>query len=388
MIQSICVYGFMTISFFLLLQTATKKIHNGQISTYIIPLFPLRFSLAILIFAFFAGVRWDVGIDHLTYLSEYLSLQQNGFTRREDFEPAYIALQQLLVSLHAPFYIYFGIVAALQIILASAFLKNERYLLPFFWFLVMTDGIFFSWMNIMRQTLAGAGMLCLLSASLEKRRWLYFCTGMFFLSFIHKSAIIIMPLCLLFFLKLEKLTISRTIQYILLFAAIIISTMNVWRDMIAMVDSIFQFIGYDERFNTAQLENLEVRNMNFGGRQILSLLLNLIIIAYSPLLRKIYPNKKFGLAYILFIVFYVTHYLFMSNMTFSRIANQFLPFRAVIMAYLLYYLFHIRRTKNNILIGLLIISICCIQLLASIYLDEGHHTDCIRYMFFWDHFYV
>lgn len=378
----------MTISFFLLLQTATKKIHNGQISTYIIPLFPLRFSLAILIFAFFAGVRWDVGIDHLTYLSEYLSLQQNGFTRREDFEPAYIALQQLLVSLHAPFYIYFGIVAALQIILASAFLKNERYLLPFFWFLVMTDGIFFSWMNIMRQTLAGAGMLCLLSASLEKRRWLYFCTGMFFLSFIHKSAIIIMPLCLLFFLKLEKLTISRTIQYILLFAAIIISTMNVWRDMIAMVDSIFQFIGYDERFNTAQLENLEVRNMNFGGRQILSLLLNLIIIAYSPLLRKIYPNKKFGLAYILFIVFYVTHYLFMSNMTFSRIANQFLPFRAVIMAYLLYYLFHIRRTKNNILIGLLIISICCIQLLASIYLDEGHHTDCIRYMFFWDHFYV
>lgn len=362
--------------------------HNGQISTYIIPLFPLRFSLAILIFAFFAGVRWDVGIDHLTYLSEYLSLQQNGFTRREDFEPAYIALQQLLVSLHAPFYIYFGIVAALQIILASAFLKNERYLLPFFWFLVMTDGIFFSWMNIMRQTLAGAGMLCLLSASLEKRRWLYFCTGMFFLSFIHKSAIIIMPLCLLFFLKLEKLTISRTIQYILLFAAIIISTMNVWRDMIAMVDSIFQFIGYDERFNTAQLENLEVRNMNFGGRQILSLLLNLIIIAYSPLLRKSYPNKKFGLAYILFIVFYVTHYLFMSNMTFSRIANQFLPFRAVIMAYLLYYLFHIRRTKNNILIGLLIISICCIQLLASIYLDEGHHTDCIRYMFFWDHFYV
>lgn len=164
--------------------------------------------------------------------------------------------------------------------------------------------------------------------------------------------------------------------------------MNVWRDMIAMVDSIFQFIGYDERFNTAQLENLEVRNMNFGGRQILSLLLNLIIIAYSPLLRKSYPNKKFGLAYILFIVFYVTHYLFMSNMTFSRIANQFLPFRAVIMAYLLYYLFHIRRTKNNILIGLLIISICCIQLLASIYLDEGHHTDCIRYMFFWDHFYV
>lgn len=103
MLQSLCVYGFMIFSFFTLLQTVTVVKKNGQRLTKTIPFYPIRYSIALLIFAFFSGVRWDVGIDYLTYLTEYLSIQQNGFTIREDFETGYIALQEMLLKMHVPF---------------------------------------------------------------------------------------------------------------------------------------------------------------------------------------------------------------------------------------------------------------------------------------------
>ena len=386
MFQSICVYGFMSIAFFLLLQTTTKRMCNGQMCVQTIPLFRCRFCIALLIFAFFSGVRWDVGIDHLSYLSEYLSLQKNGFTRREDFEVGYIAFQKLLVSLQMPFFVYFGLIAALQIFLASTYFKDQRYLLAFYWVLIMLGGDFFSWMNGMRQALAGAGLLCVLALTLEKKQWFVFCVCAYGLSFIHKSAILMMPLCLLFYVKLEKIMINRYAQFAVYFSALAVSSMSVWTNLIGLVDTLFQFIGFGERFNSNLLENLEARTMTFGGRRILFMLVDLILITYSPILRKAYPTRKFGFAYLMFIVYYVLQPLFITSLVFSRIVNYFYPFRSIVCAYLLYYLFRIRRTANSIFCGVVIFTIVCLYMLVSLYLDEGGHTSCMRYMFFWNHF--
>lgn len=143
MLQSLCVYGFMIFSFFTLLQTVTVVKKNGQRLTKTIPFYPIRYSIALLIFAFFSGVRWDVGIDYLTYLTEYLSIQQNGFTIREDFETGYIALQEMLLKMHAPFYVYFAIIALLQFAFSTTYFRHARYLLPYFCVLIMTGGDFF-----------------------------------------------------------------------------------------------------------------------------------------------------------------------------------------------------------------------------------------------------
>lgn len=386
MFQSICIYGFMSIAFFLLLQTTTKRMCNGQVCVQAIPLFRCRFCIALLIFAFFSGVRWDVGIDHLSYLSEYLSLQKNGFTRREDLEIGYIAVQKLLVSLQMPFFVYFGLIAALQVFLASTYFRSQRYLLAFYWVLIMLGGDFFSWMNGMRQALAGAGLLCVLSLTLEKKRWIVFCICAYGLSFIHRSAIIMMPLCLLFYMRLEKFTISRYVQYTIYFSALALSSMSIWTNLIGVVDTVFQFIGLGERFNTELLENLDVRTMNFGGRRVLFMLVDLIIIGYSCVLREVYPTKKFGFAYLMFIVYYVLQPLFITSLVFSRIVNYFYPFRSIVCAYLLYYLFRIRRTTNNTICGVFIFAVMCLYMLVSLYLDKGGHTNCMRYMFFWNHF--
>ena len=54
-------------------------------------------------------------------------------------------------------------------------------------------------------------------------------------------------------------------------------------------------------------------------------------------------------------------------------------------SYLLFYLFRIKNTPINYCVGLVIIMLFLMHLFIQIYADPGHHTDCIRYQFFWDY---
>lgn len=388
MLQSLCVYGFMIFSFFTLLQTGTVVKKNGQRLTKTIPFYPIRYSIALLIFAFFSGVRWDVGIDYLTYLTEYLSIQQNGFTIREDFETGYIALQEMLLKMHVPFYVYFAIIALLQFAFSTTYFRHARYLLPYFCVLIMTGGDFFSWMNAMRQAIVSTAFLLLISLTIEKKRWIVYLIALYLLTFIHKSALLLAPLLLLYYFKLEKVQINRKIQYILYFCALALSAFPLWQSLLSFAENVLSLIGLGDRFTAAVLARYQTREVNFGARRIIFLLIDLTIIAYSTKLRKVYPTKGFGFAYLMYIIFYITQSIFISSLTFSRIVGYFYTFRAVIGSYLLYYLFHIRPNKYNVLIGFLIIFLFLSHLFIQIYADRGGHTDCIRYMFFWDNFLI
>ena len=110
-----------------------------------------------------------------------------------------------------------------------------------------------------------------------------------------------MPLCLLYYLPLDNVYIKKPLQFILFFSVIVLSDLSIWQYLLDIVDGAMSFIGY-ERFTDGTLETLEVRDMNFGVRRIIFLIIDIVIITYSDKLRQVYKSRKFGLSLLLFIV--------------------------------------------------------------------------------------
>ena len=142
MILSLGVYGFMMGSLYLL---ATKAKYSKVRFLY--------YWISVLIFTVFCAIRYNVGVDYLSYLNEYnYVLLGSGFSR--DFEPAFEAITKVLASSGCHFSIYFGIWSLLQIGILYYAMKNEKNIIPFLCFTLFCSGIFFMWMNGIRQSIA------------------------------------------------------------------------------------------------------------------------------------------------------------------------------------------------------------------------------------------
>ena len=382
MFQSIIVYGLIILALYICCQVGVK-IKGNTITTIVSQDYYLRIFIGIMIFTFFSAVRWDVGIDHLSYYESYVNILNGGAPDRHDLEVGYKWYQIILAKLHAHFAVYFGILAFLQLFFAIQYFNKEKFLIPYLCLIIMCGGDYFFWMNGIRQALVGTCFLFVVSKKKKKRRIILYLFLVSLLSFFHKSAIFLLPLCLLFYMHLEKIYINKLVQLLLFVGALALSEFSIWQSLLGFTEKIVTFIGYD-RFTDGVLDSLEVRNMNFGLRRLIFLLIDLIIIAYSDKLRITYTSKKFGFAFLMFCVFYVLYPLFISSLVFSRIVAYFTIFRAIMGAYLLFYLFRIRRTQTNVLVGIFVVCLFILHILIQIYADPGHHTDCIRYHFFWE----
>lgn len=384
MLQSLIVYSLIIVTLFFSFGVRTRKMKNNLI-TVLSPLYKYKVWFGVLLFTFFSAVRWDVGIDYLSYLNEYMSIFKNGFSMRQDFEVGYLEFQKLLVKLGAHFTVYFAIVSFAQIFFTLSFFKREKYLLPFLGILIMCGGDYFSWMNGMRQMLVGTCFLFIVSLTIERRRIFLYVIAILLLSFIHKSAIFLLPFCLLYYLDLEKIYVQRKIQYLLFVGVLLLSSFSLWENLLSLVDVLFASIDYENRYNSEVLLRIGERDMSFGPRRIIFFIIDICIIYYSKTLRQTFSTKIFGFTHLIYILFFAIQPIFMKSLAFSRIVSYFYISRALMCSYLLFYLFQYSRTKKNVMMGAVILFLFFLHLFIQIYADEGNHTDCIRYQFFWNY---
>lgn len=382
MLQSILVYGFMIITLCLLLQTKVRRC-DGSLFVVKSPDYKLRYGLALGVIVFFMALRWDVGIDHLGYVEDYLTLQKHGFISRKDMEAGFVWLMKILAQGGFHFTLTFGLFAFIQAYFTFSYFRNEKYLLPYFSFLILTGNLFFMWSNIIRHTIVIAVFLCLARCMTEKKNFFLYLLVIALLTTIHYSALILIPFYGLFYLDLEKFYIPRRIQYILLFGSLLLSSLSLWQYLMEYLDVVLSFVGYD-RYSADLLLSIGDREMNFGARRILLLAIDLIIITYSPILRKEFKTKTFGLGYIFFMLYFILMPLFIDNMALSRLIDYFQVGRLLSGSYLLFYLFRYKKSLKNILVGLFLSCLLLLHLLVQIYADQGNHTDCVRYQFLWD----
>lgn len=383
MLQSILVYGFIIFATNLLLQVKIQRF--GKLFTIVYPsTYKFQYGLAIGIIVFFMAVRWDVGIDYMNYVGDYLMLQNYGYIFREDIESGFVKFLKILSYSGFHFTIAFGLIAFIQVYFTFEYFKDEKFLLPYFSFLILTGNVFFMWTNIIRHTIVISLFLFLARRMMIKRNFLIYLLSILFLSTIHYSALMLIPFYLVFFLRLESFNVSRKIQYILLFGALGLSSIGLWEYVLNYIDPILSFMGYD-RYSSDVLLNVGDREMNFGARRLVLLIIDVVLIYYSKDLRIAFPNKKFGLSYLFFMIYYFFMPLFIDNMAFSRLIDYFQIGRVLTCSYLLFYLFKYKYSKVNFSIGIFVVILYVSHLFIQIYADSGNHTDCIRYHFFWDY---
>lgn len=382
MLQSILVYGFMIIALCLLLQVRVVTF-NGVIRCRYSSDYTLRYSLAIGIFVFFMAVRWGVGIDHLGYVKEYQSMLNFGFIQREDMEPGFVWLMKMMAKVGFHFSIAFGLYAFIQAYCTFSYFKNEKYLLPYLSFLILTGNVFFIWCNIIRHAIVISVFLLLSRCMMEKRNLLLYLFMIALLSMIHYSALVLIPLYLVFYLDLEKFYIARKVQYVLFLGVLGLSSLSMWTYLMDYLDIVLSSIGYD-RYSADLLLSIGSREMNFGARRYLFLIVDLVIIASSASLRETFKSKIFGFSYFLFMVYYTFMPMFIDNMAFSRLIDYFQIGRLLVASYLLFYLFRYKPVLKNVLLGVFVVLLFVVHLFIQIYADRGNNMDCVRYEFFWD----
>ena len=173
MAESILVYTFTALILYWLARNLSMResyISNGITQTQTKFWSPEIF-FTIIIFATIAGARYNVGIDHLYYLSEYTSLQSSGLTRRETYEPGFMLMFRSFAKSGFHYFYFFALFAAMQLFFIYYALKDRKFLLPYIALSIMLGPYFLNWMNGMRQCLAMCMFVFLVEYIIERKFW-------------------------------------------------------------------------------------------------------------------------------------------------------------------------------------------------------------------------
>jgi len=194
-IQSLFVYIGLGLSLYLLGRVASQRqIANFQVG-HRLTFWNWEIVASLALFALVSGVRWNVGVDHLSYLREYLHAQAYGTTIK-DFEIGFKLLTQGMALLGFHYAFYFGLLAFLQLFCIYQTFKDERYLLPYVGLTVVLGFHYLSWMNGIRQMLAATIFLFSIQF-IVRRKLAPFVSMIVLASLFHMSSLMLLPLYLL-----------------------------------------------------------------------------------------------------------------------------------------------------------------------------------------------
>jgi hypothetical protein len=384
MLLSFIVYGILGLSLWVLGSVASQREKINKINSLKTPFLSWEILLSLLIFAIISGIRWNVGTDHLSYLSEYQSITKlrNDFF---DFEYGFYLITYLLSIQNIHFSIYFGLLAFLQLFFVYYAFKNDRYILIFLGLIIVFGGQYHLWMNGIRQSIAACIFVFSIQFIVSKSFIRYFATILLAVSF-HKSALI---LIILYFIPNKNYFKNRIITILLLISSIIIGLLSsVWLQKINSFDRIISIIGYDNYASKLDYFISEMRiEMGFGPRRILTNLINIIHIIYFQQIYNIRKDKKFLLFFNLSIIGALYFNSFSnSGYLFLRPSYYFLIFTPIITAYILYYLYNKSYKGYSIKFLLLLILSISYLIIAIVADSTNNNLTYTNFKFFWDYF--
>ena len=382
MITSFFVYGFMAFSLFFLGKIASNRqntLEYKRMSLERMPFFTGENIFIFVIFSFFSGVRWQVGVDHLSYMEQYNYFAQNGFFNRESFEIGYEFIVSTLVEFGFSAVFFFVLFAFLQLYPIYYRFKNERYLYPFIGFLIICGPTYLSWMNGMRQCLA-ALIFVFATQFIIKRSIIKYLLCLGLAMCFHKSAIIMLPF---YFIPNRAIFRNRTINICLIIGSLIIGSIPVWHQNITRVAPLLAAAGYDGYAdNLADILKNEGRDMAFGPRRIITFVLQMLIVYFAPRLVKLFASKGYNL-YFTFFMLGVVLFNLLANTShiFLRPILYFDFFSVILLSYLMYYLSSINKQSLNTLLYCLIILLSIGYLVIVCYAESIAEIDFSNYKF-------
>src|SRR5690554_156007 len=381
MLQSFFVYITLGLILYSLGYLAHIRQKNNLLLNKKTPFWTWEVALALLAFAFVEGVRWNVGVDHQSYLANYLNYQVGGggiFDKEIGFD--YIT--QLMARNNVHFSIYFGFLAFLQLFFIYRAFKDQRYLYPFLGIVILFGPEFLSWMNGIRQMLAATMFVFAIQFIQKRQLWKYVGT-IVLASLFHTSAIVLLAF---YFIPQKDYFKSKWLTISLFILTIYLGLNSSWLNVLNNLGVALEFLGYTKI--SVRLEDLiqDEQIRAFGPRRFVLILIAIITLWYQPKLKEYFKNTYFLtyynlmiLGFLLFNLLNNTHHIFIRPLSYLTI------FSIPTTAFLLFYLR--KNIKKYTLTFFITLVLSLSYLLLSTYADFGkEELDFTNYKFYWHYF--
>lgn len=330
-----------------------------------------------LFFAFISAIRWRVGVDSIAYIAIF----QEGEVRPGSTEHIWDWLVRFVHDNGLHFTVGTGIAAFAQIFLLTKSLKRYRYILVWLPIVIFGGRYYLSMMNGVRQMIAACGFV-LLSIFIADRKIIHYAIGVFLLTLIHKSAIILLPIYLIAYIPIAKIDIAhkRTLCLGILTGCFIIGQTPSFQGFIKYLTPLVASTGYESYtdFYTNILIGKSAEKLSMGPIMISFLLSSVIVIWYAPVLSEVFSTKikYFNIWYLFSFVFSCGYFLVCNTShLFIRPVQFFELFLAIMLSLLLHYLY-ISGLYRKFYIVLFIICTCT---LAGVYKDTGKQYENTTY---------
>ena len=351
MLHSVLVYGGLTYAMLLFNSISAHKcniLYGTAPRKSNIPL------LAILLFAFVFGIRYNVGIDHLAYLNMYETVRIGG---KVDTEPGFLFLMTIFGRLGLHYSYFFFFLAFIQLFLLFYALREHYKIFGWMILTFMLSTMFLNFMNGMRQELAFCfETVALLYLSRKNFILCYLNIGLGIL--FHTSAVLLLPLPL-FYIKKDYYFNNINVQISLFFTLAIIAIL--FKPAVFIFSSIMDYLeilgyeGYKYMVLGGDLSFLEAKK-EAGLGFLLLICLNLVNILYSNKIKRYYNSTLLNILYDFYFVGLLYNYLSSGSLILGRINYYFYNYNFVITAFLLYYLYKNQSYRNMLILITLILA--------------------------------
>ena len=344
-LQSIIVYGLMLWAMNYYGNIAYRKqypqginginLFGNKKSDFISMLSKSYYTIPIFVFCLFSAFRYKVGVDSVSYKKYFYEILQHGRLLNEDAaEQGFVVLSKFTSCFTSNHYLFFFILAFLQIALIYYALRKKNYALKYIGVSIMLSGFYFSLMNGVRQNIVACAFVAMIPLIIEKKKWWLFLLAVFVCSFMHKSAYILIPLGILSYFVFSKGILNIKLQ--LLIMAVCYIMMD--KIDVSFLDR-FYALGENAGYTTESIEayaELEATEMSFGLRSIILLIVQVFTILYSKRMQQISNNDKvIVIMYNLFFLGACIKTLFYNNFTIGRLSYYLIVFQPIMFSIML-----------------------------------------------------
>lgn len=306
------------------------------------------------------AIRWNVGTD----CNSYIHIFEKGIIS-ENRSNEYI--WSLLVSfvyrlgLHSS--VGLGIAAFLQIFFIIKAVKDYRYLLITIPIVLFGGNYYLEMQNAVRQMIV-ACMFLYASRWIVDKRPVPYVVLLYFASFIHHSALMLIPLYMLRYVPFitKGLAEKRTLCLSIFIVCFLLGNTPQFSGMVSFISGFIQQFGYkeyEEHFIDLATGQTENEDRSFGPIQLSFFLTALSLIWFGPRLFKEYGSKikYFNLWYILGFAYGCLYFLFCNvEFMFLRPLMHFELFQMIIISLLIYdFYVHKKNTQSSRNLPLLVI---------------------------------
>ena len=299
---------------------------------------------AITIYVLVSAARWLTSWDYNMYYSYYVSMQSLGDYSRENFEPVFALITNLMAKSGCHFSLYFAFWAVVQVTLLYYAFRHRKVLLPWLALCVFLGPYYIFWMGFVRQSVVEAMFVLMVELIVRRKFWYYFLLSILAVT-LHKMCVFFI---LLYFVPLIRVPhAKRWMACALIGVCFLLGSFPVWIQWIFdRIGSIADLLGYGHYYRLFVSNNLEYAfRMVMGPARLCPLLTCLLIVWYYPSIRQMFSADRYLPALFRFSVIYMAYINLFANTTqyLTRPGELMRSCFLVMVCFLMYYLWRERK---------------------------------------------